>query len=65
MTRLTPTVPDQNYTEASAEALGRSFALMFRGMMTNGMTREESLHVLMAYVAAIAADQEEEADDDT
>lgn len=59
-------MPDQNYSEASAEALGRTFALMFRGMMTNGMTREESLDVLMAYVSAMAAaarvtrDEEEE-----
>lgn len=57
-------MPDQSYTEASAEALGKSFALMFRGMMGNGMTRQESLHVLMAYVSGLAARTAEELESD-
>lgn len=46
---------DQDYVHASLIAFGRSFALMFVGLVENGMTRLEALEVVKAYAAALAA----------
>lgn len=46
--------PDQPYAEAALEALGRNFAVVFKGMVENGMERGEALEVLKAWVRTAA-----------
>ena len=45
---------DKAYTEASMKAMGRAFAEIFLGLIEGGMTREEALEVICAYVEALA-----------
>ena len=44
--------PDQAYGEAALEALGRNFAIVFKAMVAEGMTREEALEVIREWVRA-------------
>jgi hypothetical protein len=50
---------DQTYNEAAIVAVALNFAIAFRTLVAEGMTREEALAVILAWVRAAMAPKAE------
>jgi hypothetical protein len=51
---------DQTYIGASGVAFGRAVATIFLGMVEGGMTRQEALEAIKAYLMAMALQRKDD-----